>query len=70
MHVFLCFMSYALRYSSYFFVHLLIFFSLECLYVNQAAHVSLVLTNENNDDDDIVLALLATELLHCSSLRL
>ena len=28
MNVFLCFMSYALRYSSYFFVHLLIFFHL------------------------------------------
>ena len=40
------------RTSDWLFVHSLIVRSLVCIYVNQAAHVNLVLINENDDDGD------------------
>ena len=48
----LCFALSHVRTSDWLFVHSLIVRSLVCIYVNQAAHVNLVLINENDDDGD------------------
>jgi len=48
----LCLALSHVRTSDWLFVHSLIVRSLVCIYVNQAAHVNLVLINENDDDGD------------------
>ena len=62
----LCFMLCAVicstvRISDWFFVRLLFFLHV-CVYVNQAAHVNVILINENDDDDNITMKIVFTFL--------